>query len=70
MHPAYLEVHQRLKCLQRDMRELSKQTPQLKTLIGDKRRESYKCVSQFVLGKNSNSIPVSSCLLQSSSSSS
>ncbi len=73
LHPAYVEVHRRLKQLRHDTVELTKDrrtdrnTPpderqlRAKQLIGDVRREIRKCVGQFVVGKakGANAAPVS-----------
>ena len=58
LHPAYLEVHQRLKQLRTSMVQFGKRTPELNRLVGDTRREIRKCIGQFVVGKGVNKIPV------------
>ena len=58
LHPAYLEVHQRLKQLRTSMIQFGKRTPELNRLVGDTRREIRKCIGQFVVGKGVNKIPV------------
>ena len=52
-----LEVHRRLKTLRRDMREFAKQTPELKALVGDTRREIRKCLGQLIFDNAANKAP-------------
>jgi isoleucyl-tRNA synthetase len=58
LHPAFLEIHQRLKQLRKNVLDLTKQDRALKTVVGDTRREIRKCIGQLVTGKGANKIPV------------
>ncbi|KAL9101704.1 MAG: hypothetical protein Q9163_003069 [Psora crenata] len=61
-HNRYLEIHRRLKDFRKFMTAQAKEDKQLKTAMGDMRREITKCVGQLTEGKGANRQPLSSIL--------
>jgi nucleoporin GLE1 len=53
-HQRYLQVHQNLKGLRKNLREEGKKNASFRQLIGDMRRSIVKCVGQLREGKNAN----------------
>ena len=53
-HQRYLQIHQNLKKLRKNVREEGKKDAKLRQLIGDMRRSIVKCVGQLREGKGAN----------------